>query len=640
MHRIARAACVLAVVALAGCLNGELTTGFRSDSGAGDEPDAATATNQGQESASVCGDGLIDGSETCEGACPVQCNDNNTCTSDLFFGDPDQCNSECSFIDITECVSDGCCPDNCDASTDPDCSNTCGDGIVDEAETCDGNCPSACDDGNACTTSRITGRPDRCNVQCSTTPVTACVDADGCCPMGCLATTDSDCGAVCGNGVIEGVEICDGDCPQTCDDTLACTTDRLMGSAATCNARCSNVTITQCVGGDGCCPSTCNQLNDTDCPAECGNDVVEMGETCDGACPSCDDNVACTADVMSGSAGTCNVTCSNTPITQCVDGDGCCAPGCDTTNDTDCNAVCGNGVVEGGETCDPVAACPTACNDSNACTADQLVGSAQTCDAVCRYTAITACTSGDGCCPNGCNANNDDDCAPVCGNDIVEAGETCDPVADCPTACNDADDCTTDVLNGSAAACTAACSYNTVTACTGGDNCCPTGCTNAMDSDCPLVIDCTVPSSWPSGWVTLENAIFAETNARRTSPQTCNGTGYPAAPALVVDSRLRQAARCHALDMASNNFFSHVGSNGSTFDMRVDLTGYNWNALGENIAAGNNTAVAIVNQWMNSTSGHCESIMNPNYEDLGIGYAYDASATDDHYSVQVFGREP
>ena len=35
-----------------------------------------------------------------------------------------------------------------------------------------------------------------------------------------------------------------------------------------------------------------------------------------------------------------------------VDGDGCCAPGCNATNDSDCTPICGNGVVEAGETCD------------------------------------------------------------------------------------------------------------------------------------------------------------------------------------------------------------------------------------------------------------------------------------------------
>ena len=37
-----------------------------------------------------------------------------------------------------------------DAATDAQV-GVCGDGIVDEGERCDGDCPSACDDGVACT---------------------------------------------------------------------------------------------------------------------------------------------------------------------------------------------------------------------------------------------------------------------------------------------------------------------------------------------------------------------------------------------------------------------------------------------------------------------------------------------------------
>jgi len=39
---------------------------------------------------------------------------------------------------------------------------------------------------------------------------------------------------------------------------------------------------------------------------------------------------------------------------------------------------------------------------------------------------VTATVDGDGCCPAGANANDDDDCAPVCGNGAIEAGEQCD----------------------------------------------------------------------------------------------------------------------------------------------------------------------------------------------------------------------
>jgi hypothetical protein len=83
------------------------------------------------------------------------------------------------------------------------------------------------------------------------------------------------------------------------------------------------------------------------------------------------------------------------------------------TGDGACAAirpVCGDGVVESPETCDLPATCPVGCDDADVCTTDTLVGMAATCDAACVFDPITACQDGDGCCPTGCDAMDDDDC--------------------------------------------------------------------------------------------------------------------------------------------------------------------------------------------------------------------------------------
>jgi cysteine-rich repeat protein len=193
------------------------------------------------------------------------------------------------------------------------------------------------------------------------------------------------------------------------------------------------------VTGDGCCPPGANAGNDSDCSPSCGDGVVESGETCDtaiaagrpGACPtSCDDGDSCTTDTLAN-PGTCTAACSHTPITAPVNGDGCCPPGANAGNDSDCSPSCGDGVVESGETCDTAiaagqpGACPTSCDDGDACTTDTLANPG-TCTAACSHTPITAPANGDGCCPRGANANDDNDCRPVCGNGVVEAGEQCD----------------------------------------------------------------------------------------------------------------------------------------------------------------------------------------------------------------------
>jgi serine protease len=65
------------------------------------------------------------------------------------------------------------------------------------------------------------------------------------------------------------------------------------------------------------------------------------------------------------------------------------------------------------------------------------------------------------------------------------AGPACSVDSDC----NDSQSCTTDIcINPGIPG--AYCSHTPITQCVGGDGCCPTGCTNQTDSDCPVVIKC------------------------------------------------------------------------------------------------------------------------------------------------------
>ena len=269
-----------------------------------------------------------------------------------------------------ECDDDDTLKDTlCDAS----CHFTCGNGVVDSdvGEKCDtriasgpGACPSACDDGQACTDDVLSS--SGCLAECVHSSITAPADGDGCCPAGADATTDDDCTSMCGNGVVEAGELCDtgiaagaGACPMACDDLQVCTTDVLL-APGTCQAVCNFSMITLPMNGDGCCPAGANSTNDNDCVVVCGNGVHEPpSETCDtgiasgpGSCPTmCDDGVACTSNVL-GNPGTCQVTCLFPPITLPANGDGCCPGGANANNDNDCTPMCGNGIPEPGEGCD------------------------------------------------------------------------------------------------------------------------------------------------------------------------------------------------------------------------------------------------------------------------------------------------
>lgn len=106
--------------------------------------------------------------------------------------------------------------------------------------------------------------------------------------------------------------------------------------------------------------------------------------------------------------------------------------------------------------------------------------------------------------------------------------------------------------------------------------------------------------------------------------------------AMCANSKLQAAAQGHSDDMASSNYMSHTGSDGSTMAQRINAQSYSWSAIAENVAAGQVDVAAVMTSWMNS-AGHKANIMNAKYTQFGTGYAYSASSTYKHYWTQVFG---
>jgi uncharacterized protein YkwD len=97
---------------------------------------------------------------------------------------------------------------------------------------------------------------------------------------------------------------------------------------------------------------------------------------------------------------------------------------------------------------------------------------------------------------------------------------------------------------------------------------------------------------------------------------------------------LDRCAQAYALRMAREGFFSHTAPDGSTPPTRMQAAGYSGRAWGENIAAGQPTAEAVMHAWMNSP-GHAANILNTGFTHIGLGVA--AGGTYGIQWVQDFG---
>jgi uncharacterized protein YkwD len=95
--------------------------------------------------------------------------------------------------------------------------------------------------------------------------------------------------------------------------------------------------------------------------------------------------------------------------------------------------------------------------------------------------------------------------------------------------------------------------------------------------------------------------------------------------------------------MACNDFFSHTGSDGSTFISRILDAGYSYSWAAENIAGSSSSsfsAQAVVSMWMNST-GHRKNMLSENATHIGVGFRYvgdNISGDLDAYYTANFGR--
>ncbi|KAK9765589.1 hypothetical protein K7432_005950 [Basidiobolus ranarum] len=99
---------------------------------------------------------------------------------------------------------------------------------------------------------------------------------------------------------------------------------------------------------------------------------------------------------------------------------------------------------------------------------------------------------------------------------------------------------------------------------------------------------------------------------------------------LKLNNHLVQAAQRHTDYQARVNQMTH-DEPGRPLSTRVSETGFNWRAIGENVARGYSSIEIVMQGWMNS-AGHRRNILNPQFTSFGSGYVANGN-----YWTQVFG---
>jgi len=150
-----------------------------------------------------------------------------------------------------------------------------------------------------------------------------------------------------------------------------------------------------------------------------------------------------------------------------------------------------------------------------------------------------------------------------------------------------------------------------------------------------LPLSDTVACDAPSA--SVQQSLLNAINLARASARQCGADHYNATHPLVLNAKLSQAANAHSTDMASANFFSHIGSDGLQVWDRATALGYVYQRIAENIAAGQTTTTEVHESWLNSTS-HCINIMDPDVTELGAACIANPNSDNKTYWTTVFGR--
>ena len=108
---------------------------------------------------------------------------------------------------------------------------------------------------------------------------------------------------------------------------------------------------------------------------------------------------------------------------------------------------------------------------------------------------------------------------------------------------------------------------------------------------------------------------------------------------LKENPQLEKAAELKAMDMFKNEYFAHTSPSGVSPWYWVELTNYNYQYAGENLAIGFMDSEEVYYGLYNSPS-HRANLLNSNYTDIGIAIVKGNFQNKETYIVvQIFGSE-
>lgn len=142
--------------------------------------------------------------------------------------------------------------------------------------------------------------------------------------------------------------------------------------------------------------------------------------------------------------------------------------------------------------------------------------------------------------------------------------------------------------------------------------------------------DCTTPSSGTS-MTPAESGLGAQVLTIVNNERTGRSLST-----LSWHGGLAQVAFEHSWDMHTRGFVEHVNPCDEGPDVRVTRAGIAWTSVAENIARGQETAMEVMVDWMDS-SGHRANILNSQMTHIAIG-VYQVGG--DTYWTMVLIRAP